>query len=77
MVEYEEVEWDIKYDGEDFNVPLDSVHLMGQIWKPEGDPKFVYVFVHGLAVFITFKKDFFKEGGSEPKIKAMDSHLFS
>ncbi|KAK8891399.1 hypothetical protein M9Y10_028607 [Tritrichomonas musculus] len=60
MVEYEEVEWDIKYDGEDFNVPLDSVHLMGQIWKPEGDPKFVYVFVHGLAVFITFKKDFFK-----------------
>lgn len=60
MVEYEEVEWDVKYDGEDFNVPLDSIHLMGQIWKPEGEPKFVYVFVHGLAVFITFKKDFFK-----------------
>ena len=60
MVEYEEVEWDIKYDGDDFNVPLNSVHLMGQIWKPEGEPKFVYVFVHGLAVFITFKKDFFK-----------------
>ncbi|OHS98796.1 Clan SC, family S33, methylesterase-like serine peptidase [Tritrichomonas foetus] len=60
MVEYEDAEWNIDYDGEDFNIPLGNVQLLGQTWKPQNDPKFVYVFVHGLAVFATFKKDFFQ-----------------
>lgn len=59
MVELDEAIWNIDYDGEDFTVPVGNFGLLGQMWKPSGDPKFIYVFVHGLDVFTTFKKDFF------------------
>lgn len=62
-----DVQWNIDYDGEDFEIEACRVKLAGMTWKPEGTPKFNYVFVHGLSVFTTFKKDFFpfilNEGG--------------
>ena len=58
-MELSEVNWNIDYDGEDFTVNVGSLPLAGCQWKPEGDIKFNYVFVHGLSVFTTFKKDFF------------------
>jgi acylglycerol lipase len=60
MVELEDAHFDLAYDGEDFTVELrPGVDLLGQTWKPEGVPRFVYCFCHGLGAFLTFKKDFF------------------
>jgi acylglycerol lipase len=60
MVELADAKFDIEYDGEDFTVNLtDDIVLLGQTWKPEGEPRFVYIFVHGLGAFMPFKKDFF------------------
>lgn len=50
---------DIEYDGESFSIIVSDTKLNGNIWKPEGIPEFVYIFVHGLGAFVTFKKDFF------------------
>ena len=47
------------YDGEDYAITVSNLELKGMKWKPEGDPKFIYVFVHGLGAYVTFKKDFF------------------
>ena len=47
------------YDGEDFTVTVSGSELKGMKWKPEGQPKFIYIFVHGLGAYVTFKKDFF------------------
>jgi alpha-beta hydrolase superfamily lysophospholipase len=61
MVELSEATFDIDYDGEDFTVKLSTgPELLGQTWRPEGDPKFIYIFMHGLGAFVTFKKDFFR-----------------
>lgn len=67
-MEVENVVFEETYDGEDFNITVSGMNLKGQYWTPEGKTKFVYVFVHGLGAYITFKKDFFKDilsmGGS-------------
>lgn len=54
-----EANFNIDYDGEDFTIDLNGTNLLGHTWKPEGTPRFVYIFVHGLGAFVTFKKDFF------------------
>jgi acylglycerol lipase len=60
MVDISDAKWDLDYDGEDFTIKLSTgEELLGQTWKPEGDPKFIYLFMHGLGAFLTFKKDFF------------------
>jgi acylglycerol lipase len=60
MVELADAKFDIDYDGEDFTIDLNATtQLLGQTWRPSGDPRFVYIFAHGLGAFITFKKDFF------------------
>lgn len=59
MLDVDNVEWNLDYDGEDFTISLDDQTLKGMTWKPEGEVKFNYIFVHGLSVFVTFKKDFF------------------
>lgn len=58
-MELSDVNWNIEYDGEDFGFTLFDTAIQGCQWKPEGEVKFNYVFVHGLSVFVTFKKDFF------------------
>ena len=47
------------YDGEDFTITVSNLELKGMKWKPENSPRFIYVFIHGLGAYITFKKDFF------------------
>jgi acylglycerol lipase len=60
MVELSDAKFDIDYDGEDFTIDLTpTLSLLGQMWTPAGDPRFIYIFAHGLGAFITFKKDFF------------------
>jgi acylglycerol lipase len=60
MVEIGDAKFDIDYDGTDFTIPLtDSITLLGQTWAPAGDPRYVYIFAHGLGAFVPFKKDFF------------------
>ena len=54
-----EANFNLDYDGEDFTIDLNGTKLLGQTWKPAGTPRFVYIFVHGLGAFVTFKKDFF------------------
>ncbi|OHT14571.1 Clan SC, family S33, methylesterase-like serine peptidase [Tritrichomonas foetus] len=56
-MELSEAKYDIEYDGEEFTVA--GLDLYGNIWKPENAPTFIYIFVHGLGAFTTFKKDFF------------------
>lgn len=48
-----------EYDGEDFTIPLDNGRytLRGCEWRPEGQPEFVVVYVHGLGTFLTTKHD--------------------
>ena len=58
-MELADAKFDIEYDGEPFTIKESGVDLFGNIWKPAGEPKFVYVFLHGMGAFITFKKDFF------------------
>jgi acylglycerol lipase len=60
MVELADAKFDIDYDGEDFTIELNpTTKLLGQTWTPSSDPRFVYIFAHGLGAFLTFKKDFF------------------
>jgi acylglycerol lipase len=51
----------LDYDGVDFTITLhDGVLLLGQLWRPDGHhPSYLFVFVHGLGAFITFKRDLF------------------
>lgn len=59
-MELKDANYDIEYDGEPFSITVSDTTLNGNYWKPEGTPEFIYVFVHGLGAFITFKKDFFR-----------------
>lgn len=58
-MELDDMKVDLEYDGEEFKLNVANYELLGQIWKPESEPKYVYVFVHGLGCFVTFKKDFY------------------
>ncbi|KAH0795083.1 Clan SC, family S33, methylesterase-like serine peptidase [Histomonas meleagridis] len=60
-MELADAKFDLSYDdGEDFDITLDNGSVLkGCTWKPSGEPTFIYVFVHGLGVCVTFKKDFF------------------
>lgn len=62
-----EAEFTLEYDGEPFSVNVSGYDLVGQIWKPEGAPRYIYIFIHGLGCFVTFKRDFYpvitKHGG--------------
>lgn len=54
------VQWDFEYDGEDFEISVSNYKLKGCIWnKVKTTPRFIYIFVHGLGAFATFKKDIF------------------
>ena len=57
-MELSEAKFSNEYDGTDFKVRVGEVDLLGQYWIPE-NPTFIYVFVHGLGAYITFKRDFF------------------
>ena len=55
-----EVNWNLDYDGDDFEVKVGDWTLKGQSWtKNVENPKFIYVFVHGLTATIVFKKDIY------------------
>ena len=62
-----EVNWNLEYDGKDFEVKVDNWVLKGQSWENVENPKFIYIFVHGLTATIVFKKDIYpvinKAGG--------------
>ena len=59
-MELKDAVFSLDYDGEDFEIPLEEgINLKGCVWKPTESPRFVYIFVHGLAVCVTFKKDLF------------------
>ena len=66
-MELHEAEFSFDYDGEEFSINVSGYDLVGQIWKPEGPPRYVYIFIHGLGCFVTFKRDFYplilKHGG--------------
>lgn len=56
---FKDIEFTLEYDGEPFSVIVNGYDLFGQFWKPEGTPKYVYIFVHGLGGFITLNRDFY------------------
>ena len=58
-MELSEANFNNDYDGEDFTLEVAGTKLLGQMWRPEGSPRFVYIFAHGLGAYVTFKKDFF------------------
>ena len=53
------INWSLDYDGEDFTISVGTLNLVGCQWKPKQKPKFNYIFIHGLAVFGTFHREFF------------------
>lgn len=55
----EDIEFSLEYDGEPFSVTVNGYDLLGQIWKPEGSPRYVYIFIHGLGGFVTLNRDFY------------------
>ena len=55
----EEAEFTIDYDGEPFSVNVSGYDLVGQKWLPQTSPRYVYIFVHGLGCFSTWKRDFY------------------
>ena len=59
-MELKDSNFNLDYDGEDFEIKIPGWTLYGQSWtKTPQEPKFIYVFVHGLAAMATFKKDFY------------------
>jgi len=52
--------FNLDYDGEDFKIPIydGKVVLRGCEWRPETQPEFVLVYVHGLGSFLTAHHDF-------------------
>jgi acylglycerol lipase len=60
-MELADARFSLDYDGVDFTITShDSLFLLGQLWRPEGDePSYIFVLVHGLGAFITFKHDLF------------------
>lgn len=58
-LEASEVPWDLSYLGEDFDLATSAGTLKGQKFLPPSEPKFAYIFMHGLSVSLTFKNDFY------------------
>jgi len=57
-MELQDAKFSLDYDGSDFTIPLGQYELLGQSWVPE-NPRFIYVFIHGLGCYVTFKRDIF------------------
>ncbi|EAY12669.1 Clan SC, family S33, methylesterase-like serine peptidase [Trichomonas vaginalis G3] len=59
-MESHEANWGCKYYGKDFEVKVGNLNLIGQSYEDvQGEPRLIYVFVHGLGVSLTFKHDFY------------------
>jgi acylglycerol lipase len=59
-MDIENVTFNLDYDGENFSIRLydGGVPLRGCEWRPESDPEFVVIYVHGLGSFLTANHDF-------------------
>lgn len=53
------VRWCLEYIGEDFELEIPNYTLKGQKFKPKGEVKFIYIFVHGLGYSLIHKNDLY------------------
>ena len=58
-MELSEAVFNLEYDGEDFTIQIrgGKYTLKGCEWRPQCQPEFVVVYVHGLGSFLTTKHD--------------------
>jgi acylglycerol lipase len=54
-----DVAFNLDYDGENFSIRLynGAILLRGCEWRPEGDPEYVLIYVHGVGSFLTANHD--------------------
>lgn len=57
--EISEVHWNLEYMGEEFDLEIPGFTLKGHKMIPEGEVKFIYIFLHGLAYSLVFNNDFY------------------
>jgi acylglycerol lipase len=58
-MELDDAVFSLDYDGEDFTIPIydGKILLRGCEWRPESQPEFVLIYVHGMGSFLTAEHD--------------------